>query len=86
MVSFILQFLVSSLGVPVLVNTWQHNQPCTYPNSCWPSDNVWSSLNRTLQGGLVRARPPAYVCHVNELNATACQEAKDNWVLLVPPF
>jgi hypothetical protein len=80
MLSLILQFLASS--VPA-TSAWQQNEPCTYPNPCWPSDDTWASLNHTLQGGLVRARPPAAVCHVNELNPTACQEAKGNWTLLV---
>ncbi|KIM28701.1 hypothetical protein M408DRAFT_131429 [Serendipita vermifera MAFF 305830] len=73
--------VVQTLVALSLVAASQHNQPCTYPNACWPSDGAWSSLNRTLQGGLVRARPPAAPCHVNSLNDTACNAVKENWNL-----
>ncbi|KIM28702.1 hypothetical protein M408DRAFT_131454 [Serendipita vermifera MAFF 305830] len=71
--SLLLQLLVSSSPVVSY-------GPCTYPNSCWPSASAWSSLNRTLQGGLVRSRPPAAPCHDDFLNVTACDEVKQNWL------
>ncbi|PVF95630.1 FAD-binding domain-containing protein [Serendipita vermifera] len=52
---------------------------CIYPLPCWPSDNDWNSLNSTLCGSLVRARPAAYPCHQPNLDETQCQIAKQNW-------
>ncbi|KIM28700.1 hypothetical protein M408DRAFT_131439 [Serendipita vermifera MAFF 305830] len=73
--------VVQTLVALSLVAASQRNEPCTYPNACWPSDRAWSLLNRTLQGGLVRARPPAAPCHANFLNDTACNAVKENWSL-----
>ncbi|PVF95629.1 FAD-binding domain-containing protein [Serendipita vermifera] len=52
---------------------------CTYPQPCWPSKAHWNTLNSTLHGSLVRARPPAYPCHQPNLDETQCQIAKQNW-------
>lgn len=68
--------LVANIFTP----SWRHsNQACTYPNSCWPSQSEWSTLNSSIHGSLVRARPPAYVCHEPHLDEAQCQVARENW-------
>ncbi|PVF95633.1 FAD-binding domain-containing protein [Serendipita vermifera] len=52
---------------------------CTYPQPCWPSESEWNSLNSTLHGCLVRARPPAYPCHQPNIDEAQCQVVKQNW-------
>ncbi len=61
-------------------------KPCRcYPgDSCWPSNNDWTSLNRTVGGRLVRAIPPGAVCYdtfegIPTKNPTKCAEVASQW-------
>jgi hypothetical protein len=69
-------FVLASVAV---TSTSGNSKACTYPQPCWPNDSDWNSLNQTLQGSLVRARPPAYVCHEPNLDQAQCQVAQQNW-------
>ncbi|KAK3381106.1 FAD binding domain-containing protein [Podospora didyma] len=56
-----------------------------YPgDSCWPSNNEWASLNRTVGGRLVRAIPPGAVCYDSfegtpTKDATQCAVVASQW-------
>ncbi|PVG02323.1 FAD-binding domain-containing protein [Serendipita vermifera] len=71
--------LVSNIFTTSWANNNGGNRACTYPQPCWPSQSEWNSLNQTLHGSLVRARPPAYVCHDPDFNEAQCQVAQQNW-------
>ncbi|KAH9887786.1 FAD binding domain-containing protein [Xylariomycetidae sp. FL2044] len=47
----------------------------------WPSSEVWSQLNETIQGGLLQPTPPGAVCHPSQAsyNATKCVVAQYAW-------
>ena len=47
----------------------------------WPTEKDWSGLNRTIGGKLVLGTPLAQVCHSPNLNADACAETQNKWVL-----
>ncbi|PVF95631.1 FAD-binding domain-containing protein [Serendipita vermifera] len=71
---------VSTVLLALATNSYAgSSRACTYPQPCWPSESDWNSLNATLQGFLVRARPPAYPCHPPNLDETQCQIVKQNW-------
>lgn len=69
-------FLMAARALPIDTLDAFGRQPCVFPNPCWPSDDDWNSLNNTLGGSLVRARPPAFVCHVPDIDNAACDIAK----------
>ncbi|KAG8696540.1 hypothetical protein FRC08_007085, partial [Ceratobasidium sp. 394] len=52
---------------------------CTASQKCWPSSNVWSSFNASINGRLVAPRPPAWPCHDPNYDEAACVDAKTNW-------
>ncbi|KAF7329158.1 FAD-binding domain protein [Mycena kentingensis (nom. inval.)] len=54
-------------------------QKCTFGQACWPSTASWTAFNSTIGGRLIAPRPPASVCHAEEFDAVACEEAKTNW-------
>lgn len=53
----------------------------TPKSKCWPSDKDWSSLNRTLDGALIRGIAPASVCYSNQPNydPKACEIVASQW-------
>jgi hypothetical protein len=78
--TFIMRLFVFSTFLALATNTYANSgSACTYPQPCWPSESDWNSLNSTLQGSLVRARPPAYVCHQPNYDEAQCQVAQQNW-------
>ncbi|KAH7325285.1 hypothetical protein B0J17DRAFT_681764 [Rhizoctonia solani] len=52
---------------------------CTANQPCWPSTDVWSALNSSVDGQLVAPRPPGWVCHDPNYDEVACNIAKANW-------
>lgn len=50
-------------------------------DSGWPTDEDWSQLNSTIGGRLVLGTPLAQSCHLPTLDAGACDELQENWVL-----
>ncbi|KAG9080683.1 hypothetical protein FRC06_006280, partial [Ceratobasidium sp. 370] len=52
---------------------------CTASQKCWPSSDVWSTFNASINGRLVAPRPPAWPCHDPNYDETACLDVKANW-------
>ncbi|KAG9090156.1 hypothetical protein FRC07_012173, partial [Ceratobasidium sp. 392] len=52
---------------------------CTATQACWPSPDVWSSFNASINGRLVAPRPPAWPCHDPNYDEAACSGVKANW-------
>ncbi|KAJ1308117.1 hypothetical protein OPQ81_002179 [Rhizoctonia solani] len=52
---------------------------CTADQTCWPSADVWSAFNASLNGRLVAPRPPGWVCHDPNYDEVACNNVKINW-------
>lgn len=52
-------------------------------DSCWPGNDDWASLNATIDGRLIRTRPPASVCYESEpdFDRAACDEVLSKWQL-----
>lgn len=53
-----------------------------YPGTAsWPPAHAWASLNRTLNGRLLRPVPPGAVCHPNQpsFNSSQCAEVAAAW-------
>ncbi|RMY94202.1 hypothetical protein D0861_01490, partial [Hortaea werneckii] len=50
-------------------------------DQCWPATDDWNQLNSTLNGQLIRSKPPASVCYPDQpdYNHTACQEVLEHW-------
>ncbi|PIA97384.1 hypothetical protein CB0940_05797 [Cercospora beticola] len=54
---------------------------CLPNDECWPKDEAWSQLNSTVNGRLIRSKPPASVCYPEESNydPEACSRVFENW-------
>ncbi|KAG9095826.1 hypothetical protein FS749_009695 [Ceratobasidium sp. UAMH 11750] len=52
---------------------------CTASQKCWPSLDIWSTFNASINGRLVAPRPPAWPCHDPNYDEAACLDAKANW-------
>lgn len=50
-------------------------------DDCWPSDDTWAQLNATVNGRLLRPKPPASVCYPEESNydVAACNDVIKTW-------
>ncbi|PPJ59935.1 hypothetical protein CBER1_10680 [Cercospora berteroae] len=57
------------------------NCKCLPKDECWPKDEAWSQLSSTINGRLIRSKPPASVCYPEESNydPEACSRVFDNW-------
>lgn len=53
---------------------------CQPADACWPSDDVWSKLNTTVDGKLVETSPIGSPCHDPTYDAGACQALKAQWL------
>ncbi|KAK2873242.1 hypothetical protein FQN49_002498 [Arthroderma sp. PD_2] len=49
---------------------------CTPDQSCWPSANLWQTLNRTISGNLVAVKPVGSVCHDPTYTGGLCENVK----------
>ncbi|KAJ7350517.1 hypothetical protein DFH08DRAFT_861660 [Mycena albidolilacea] len=68
---------LSSLGPAfVLASTY-----CTALDACWPSTQVWASLNTSVNGYLISTRPPAAPCHVLDplFDEETCAAVNASW-------
>ncbi|KAG9088949.1 hypothetical protein FS749_001731 [Ceratobasidium sp. UAMH 11750] len=52
---------------------------CAPSQKCWPSSEVWSIFNVSINGRLATPRPPAWPCHDPDYDEAACFDAKANW-------
>ncbi|KAF0326455.1 FAD binding domain protein [Colletotrichum asianum] len=57
------------------------NCKCAPGDSCWPSDAVWTALNETVSGRLLKTVLPGSVCYKDQPNydEAACQAVLSNW-------
>lgn len=54
---------------------------CFPGDDCWPSFSLWSQLNKTIDGRLVKTVPLGTPCHAPNYNSEACAVLKDGWLL-----
>ncbi|KAJ5100638.1 CAZyme family AA7 [Penicillium angulare] len=54
---------------------------CFPGDDCWPSENVWSRFNKSIDGQLIKTLPLGAPCHVPRYNATECAILKREWQL-----
>ncbi|KAJ6497792.1 hypothetical protein C8R45DRAFT_984262 [Mycena sanguinolenta] len=54
---------------------------CTALDTCWPSTQLWTSLNISVEGRLIATRPPAAPCHVLDplFNENTCASVNASW-------
>lgn len=59
----------------------QSNRTClTLPgDAAWPKAEVWSALNETVNGKLVKTVPIGSPCHDPNYDASACDALKTEW-------
>ncbi|KAL9110540.1 MAG: hypothetical protein Q9227_004898 [Pyrenula ochraceoflavens] len=69
--------------VPLHVNAFPAANPtanatcrCMIGDPCWPTEDVWSKLNSTVGGRLIKTVPLASPCHDPTYNAEACDALK----------
>lgn len=62
-----------------------NTRPLTYEwtpgDSCWPTEPDWQKLNTTINGQLIKAKPPASVCYRSEpnYNEAICSTIRLQW-------
>ncbi|KAJ7247074.1 hypothetical protein C8J57DRAFT_1190239 [Mycena rebaudengoi] len=72
--------LLSILAAHVL-DTLALGKYCTSSDPCWPSSHLWATLNASVNGNLIAARPPAAPCHPTDplFNAATCATVNASW-------
>ena len=58
----------------IYIQFFQYLCRCQPWESCWPSDEQWDFLNRSMEFNLVRLVPTASVCYKPSLNNPMCEE------------
>ena len=73
----------SSLGLSAVPTMTVSKQPackCTPGDSCWPSTQIWTLLNATVSGALIKTTPIAISCYPGaRQNAAQCQNIDNSW-------
>lgn len=54
---------------------------CFPGDACWPTEDQWSQLNKTVDGRLVKTVPLGTPCHAPNYNSETCAVLKDGWLL-----
>lgn len=73
------------IGEVKKVNGVEYQCKCYSDNACWPTNNEWDKLNKTVSGALQIAIPPGAVCYKtfgnssSVYNAAKCAETQANW-------
>lgn len=77
-----LGLLISATSATSSLNPVQPGYNCTSRQSCWPSDEEWSSFNSSLSGNLHRTVPFAASCYYDSpyYNSSACAVAEKNYL------
>lgn len=72
--------LLFALG-SLAVGSAQPSQGCRcFPgDECWPSTNVWSQFNETVNGRLIATVPLATPCHSPNYDAAVCDKLRGRW-------
>ncbi|KAK2757986.1 hypothetical protein FQN54_004392 [Arachnomyces sp. PD_36] len=52
---------------------------CFPGDACWPSDDVWSQFNQTIDGRLVKTVPLGSPCHSPNYDAEECDRLREEW-------
>ncbi|EDU47083.1 GlcD FAD FMN-containing dehydrogenase [Pyrenophora tritici-repentis] len=52
---------------------------CFPGDACWPSDEQWSDLNKTVSGRLIKTVPLGYLCHGLEYDEAECKALASVW-------
>lgn len=67
-------------------NGVEYQCKCYSDNACWPKEQKWSALNKTVDGTLKVTVPPGAVCYTSlqgvegsTYNEAACKEVQANW-------
>ncbi|KAL2008121.1 hypothetical protein VTN00DRAFT_8103 [Thermoascus crustaceus] len=56
------------------------NQCRCFPGDpCWPSPDVWSGFNQSIDGRLIKTVPLGAPCHVPEYSAATCDSLRAGW-------
>jgi hypothetical protein len=73
----------ASLGlqaVQTMSASSQTSCKCTPNDKCWPSTSIWSLLNTTVSGQLIKSVPIAISCYPGpQQNAAQCQNINAQW-------
>lgn len=72
-------FLILLSAVAAAAASQTSHCRCRPDEPCWPSQEDWFALNKTIQGNLVAVRPVASVCHEDEYNLQACKAVTGLW-------
>ncbi|KAL4898678.1 hypothetical protein BDV59DRAFT_167331 [Aspergillus ambiguus] len=54
---------------------------CFPGDVCWPSSEVWSRFNETLDGRLIATVPLGTPCHTPNYDASVCETLREGWTL-----
>ena len=71
-------FLLALLAVSTQASTTCR---CFPGDACWPSANVWTEFNQTIDGQLVKTIPLGTPCHAPNYNAAECATLRDAWTV-----
>ncbi|KAL4867994.1 hypothetical protein BDV12DRAFT_197705 [Aspergillus spectabilis] len=52
---------------------------CTPADPCWPTPEIWSTFNETVDGQLIKTIPLGTPCHDPDYNAASCELLKRKW-------
>lgn len=52
---------------------------CFPGDSCWPSTDIWSKFNKTVDGNLIATVPLATSCHAPNYDAAECKHLREQW-------
>jgi hypothetical protein len=76
---------VTAAVLPRYVAPRQGQECKCYPgDACWPTEDKWDALNKTVGGALVKVIPPAAPCYnefegIPTYNEAKCNEVTTNW-------
>lgn len=54
---------------------------CFPGDACWPSENVWTQFNQSIDGRLVKTVPLGTPCHAPNYDAAKCTILRDGWTV-----
>jgi len=76
--------LIYALQILGLATAFTNTPECKAApgTASWPSEDEWSSLNRSISGHLIRTIPPGAVCHPTQptFNILACPLVQAGWL------
>lgn len=78
---------ILAVGLPLLAApTPQFNRTYRYlpEDPEWPSDQDWATLNKTVDGNLIKGVPLAQPCYGAEANETECLKIQNDWAEILP--